>query len=382
MISTLIFYNIVLFLSTGLVFLSERTTTKLQGYLLKLMALVIVAFPVGLRYGLGRDYISYKRIYENIAHNADSYTSIEFGFYVLNRIFSFSGLNYEIFTLFISLFIFGVALKACPTKRKAFSFFLFILLFYFESFNIIRSVMVSSLMFLGITSYQKNRKTLNYLVLNAISFSIHKSAVIFFPILLFDKLIRRDILRFFVATFLFFSVFYFFYGRYIIDLIYSLAIVEQLGYSTYQGGRHDEISKFGTGVGYISRLGILIYPLLLSSFFLQKNPKNKVFIIVISISLATTLLSPYSGIFGILERLLYIGYILSILLVYSYKEIKFRKYYLILSVSLLYIFFNLKVFNGNTSFDAACINQSNMLYPYVSVFNKDDATAPMRNGCF
>src|SRR5690625_4036014 len=256
MISTLIFYNIVLFLSTGLVFLSERTTTKLQGYLLKLMALVIVAFPVGLRYGLGRDYISYKRIYENIAHNADSYTSIEFGFYVLNRIFSFSGLNYEIFTLFISLFIFGVALKACPTKRKAFSFFLFILLFYFESFNIIRSVMVSSLMFLGITSYQKNRKTLNYLVLNAISFSIHKSAVIFFPILLFDKLIRRDILRFFVATFLFFSVFYFFYGRYIIDLIYSLAIVEQLGYSTYQGGRHDEISKFGTGVGYISRLGI------------------------------------------------------------------------------------------------------------------------------
>ena len=153
-------YLIIIAISTALVYLSfkveEKTDNKLLIFLSKAVAILFPAIIAGIRYDVGTDYKGvYEPLFEEILSGKQEFRlrSIEVGYILLNKLVIWLGGNFN-FLMFLTSFITIVPIYLGLQHYKdkintTFAFFLFMLLFYQKSFNLVRQMMAVAIVFFG-----------------------------------------------------------------------------------------------------------------------------------------------------------------------------------------------------------------------------------------
>ena len=153
-------YLIIIAISTALVYLSfkveEKTDNKLLIFVSKAVAILFPAIIAGIRYDVGTDYKGvYEPLFEEILSGKQEFRlrSIEVGYILLNKLVIWLGGNFNFLMFLTSLItIVPIYLGLQHYKDKintTFAFFLFMLLFYQKSFNLVRQMMAVAIVFFG-----------------------------------------------------------------------------------------------------------------------------------------------------------------------------------------------------------------------------------------
>ena len=142
----------------------------------------------------GYDRYIYGEIFDNIADITTmkgkyseslyyNFYNSEFGYTFLNVLISFFTENRYIFILIITLIIYiflFISLRKY-TENYSLAVILFMGLWFFFTFTYLRQVLAATIVWLGI-QYVIERKLWKFLVVFLIGFSMHNSAIIFFPL--------------------------------------------------------------------------------------------------------------------------------------------------------------------------------------------------------
>ena len=194
MLKSLILYLSIIFvevfLSKLLKYNNEKNDSSFGWKLKKLFIIfIMVLIPsilAGLRYGIGTDYFSYERIYNNYISmpNFNFYVynglSIEIGFFILVKISKIIFNSYSGF-LFLSAFVtyfFAILSINRYGKYRYFGVMIFIyfILLYAPSFNIVRQMVSVSIIIYGF-KYIENKSFFKYLLIVLLALSFHTSAL-------------------------------------------------------------------------------------------------------------------------------------------------------------------------------------------------------------
>lgn len=161
--------------------------------------LVLFLFGLSLFVGLsdmfgGYDRYIYGEIFDNIADITTdrgdyseslfyNFYSSEIGYTFLNVLISFITENRYIFILIVTFIIYiclFISLRKY-TENYPLAMILFLGLWFFFTFTYLRQVLSATIVWLGI-QYVVDRKFWRFLIVSLIGFSIHNSAIIFFPL--------------------------------------------------------------------------------------------------------------------------------------------------------------------------------------------------------
>lgn len=156
----MITYLIIMAIATALVYLSfkveEKTDNKLLIFLSKAVAILFPAIIAGIRYDVGTDYKGvYEPLFEEIlsGETVQRARTFEIGYVLLNRLVIWLGGNFSVLMFLASLLtITPIYIGLSHYKKKIcvpLAFFLFMLLFYQKSFNLVRQMMAVAFVFLG-----------------------------------------------------------------------------------------------------------------------------------------------------------------------------------------------------------------------------------------
>lgn len=118
-----------------------------------------------------------------ISNECFDYFPREYGYTILNIIISYFSSNRYIFILIITLIIYTclfISIRRYATNYPL-AIIIFLGLWFYFSFTYLRQVLGATIVWLSIP-YIRKRKFLRFLILNIIAISIHKSAIIFFPV--------------------------------------------------------------------------------------------------------------------------------------------------------------------------------------------------------
>lgn len=142
----------------------------------------------------GYDRYIYGEIFDNIADITTikgdysesiyyNFYSSEFGYTFLNVLISFFTENRYIFILIVTLIIYICLFVSIRkyTENYPLAVILFLGLWFFFTFTYLRQVLAATIVWLGI-QYVIDRKFLKFLIVFLIGFSMHNSAIIFFPL--------------------------------------------------------------------------------------------------------------------------------------------------------------------------------------------------------
>lgn len=159
-----------------------------------------VALFLALRGGQGTDYFSYNHIYNEFTASWQS-GQYEYGYLILNRIFSVFGLPFWTFILFYSLLLMGLSYiiitKTC-TNRFMGLFVLYSMYFlqFFE--NGIRQALAMVIVFLGLWLTAKKERIWFLLGAAVTAYFIHASAVISLAMVIPYILVKSEKLQQFI----------------------------------------------------------------------------------------------------------------------------------------------------------------------------------------
>lgn len=156
----MIAYLIIIAIATALIYLSikieEKTDNKILIYLSKIIAILFPAIIAGIRYNVGTDYAGvYEPLFNEIlsGETIDRARKFEIGYILLNRLVILFGGNFNIVMFLASIItITPIYIGLAHYKEKInvpFAFFLFMLLFYQKSFNLVRQMMSVAIIFFG-----------------------------------------------------------------------------------------------------------------------------------------------------------------------------------------------------------------------------------------
>lgn len=187
-------YLLIFLIPVLLYFFNGQNLRKNQLFLAT--TLFCLAFFVGLSdmFG-GYDRYIYGEVFDNIADITtekgsyiksgifETYFIGEFGYTFLNILVSFITENRYIFILIVTMIIYTclyVSLRRY-TEDYPIAIILFLGLWFFFSFTYLRQVLGATIVWLGI-QYVVERKFLRFLFICFIGYSLHNSALIFFPL--------------------------------------------------------------------------------------------------------------------------------------------------------------------------------------------------------
>lgn len=162
---------------------------------------------MGMRWGVGADFFSYKYIFDNAGKNIFiQFDYIEKGFLVLNWIvhkFTSDSVCLFLICAFIIIFLFLKEIQ-CSSSDCLMSVILFISLgYYFNSMNVMRQFIAVGISFYSI-KYFKTKEWYKYLILIIIASLFHKTVLILVPVY-FMIIFLHDRL-FYLVTFVCFAL--------------------------------------------------------------------------------------------------------------------------------------------------------------------------------
>lgn len=370
MFGTLLLYNGILLVSTFFIYLSEKERTAIGRALCTTIAFFIVFLPAAFRFEIGRDYFSYQRIFNQIADGIYS-GDIESGYYFLNWLVASLGLSYEWLVGLVAFLIYFIAFLSYPKKNRAVFHFFFFVIFYFASFNVLRSALVSSLSFLACMRYMENKRKTQFIVTILFASLFHISALLFIVFPFLNWRVIKRLLRVKPLVFLSIGIFFFFTAE-IIQFAFQSSLAEFMGFSRYSRNTYyTSETEVRTGLGVLVKLSLLLLPFCFIKKVEQKFIQNNLLLLVILACILALILAATITIFSRVEQLFALGYVFAAYIMASSPRIPYR--WGIISVYVLFylITYNLDIMRGSTNYLETC--RGRQITPYVSVFNKEDS---------
>lgn len=199
-----------------------------------------------MRYGIGTDYFSYKRIFENINNGLGSRTEI--GYNLINYIIGHMGGNIQtVFFVVSFVTILFIYLSLCEHKGKisvGIGMLVFMLLYYQMSYNVVRQVLAMAISLYSV-KYIFNRQLIKFIGFTLLGASIHLSVICLFPFYFIYKFFgeRKRVL----VQLLFFSIIFILISNYDKILTPIINKIPELQYYNHYLVKKEDIS-FGFGV--------------------------------------------------------------------------------------------------------------------------------------
>jgi len=184
-----LFYTCVLLAATILAFISQFfiDRNKILSQVFFVLSFIILWYVSANRYGIGTDY----KLYENMYYEITSISTIKEGLHIFSYVepgwvlfnyivkYAFNNVQY-IFTI-SSLFTIGLSYLFIFKNRKniniGITVFIFICLFYNQSFNVVRQSLAMSISIFSYI-YMKERKCFKFFLTVGIAFCFHYSAIL------------------------------------------------------------------------------------------------------------------------------------------------------------------------------------------------------------
>jgi hypothetical protein len=357
---------IVIFIPSAIFFFEKKMPTNISVFE-KLSLLFLVVFST-LRYGVGRDYYSYKSAYEFYLPNGFDFFTTSPLFVYLNNIFYGLDFSYNLFIGFISFFyiavVYSCILKKIDKCDRALYFFIFLVLSstYFSSLNIARQSIAVSFFILTVHNIDKDRiSSWVYFVIGAF---FHTSIIFLLPLM---------ITKMKVSKYIYFVLFLF----YVISFIYPHSIFLVLS----------SLSLFGINIsdryfmlassqfGFLAVFKSLFFLLSFFQLFLMLRLKKVYSDKYVDLSILGLIISIYISIgFNILSRFepyFYCFYIIGIF--YYVKTFKVDKY--IVAFLFFAIFISLHVKDYYSPEEFSRYSAQFRLLPFFSLDEvKEDST--------
>ena len=263
MLFTIIFYNLILFITTFFAYLYSKLNDKYISKLSLSISIGIIVFITSFRsLSVGTDSKIYFEEYNNIDPSntvseniLKNFGNFEPAFVFINHYFSKFEINYITLLIFYSSFIWYLIYKTFKNQKENFyiAFFFLYTNFLFFTFNGLRQAIASAIMFYAVTVLL-NGRTIKFVLLIIFASLFHFSAILL--ILLF--FLKNYNLKF---TTIKWSVFYAL--SLIIPIKYLYVIIFKIAgffpfYSSYSGRDDFYItSNFTLGVLYQVLIGYL-----------------------------------------------------------------------------------------------------------------------------
>lgn len=320
--------------------LSVRVRDKIIRYIFILFTLIIPSSLAGMRYGIGTDYFSYKRIFENINNGLGSRTEI--GYNLINYIIGHMGGNIQtVFFVVSFVTILFIYLSLCEHKGKisvGIGMLVFMLIYYQLSYNVVRHVLAMSIGLYSV-KYIFKRRFFKYTIFILLAMSFHLSSVLMFPFYYIYKLIgvkKRAILKtlFFISVVLFMIN----YDKILYFIINKIPAIEY--YSIYLKTK-DNVS-FGFGI-FILNIPYILPGLI---YYNQLKEYDDRFIFYYELLLVGFLLK-FMSYFAAdyISRVSDIFFISIIIIIpYYFKILKRRKNLVVLNIFLIAFLFFMWIF--------------------------------------
>lgn len=374
MLGTIFLYNFILLGSTLFIYLSEKERTAIGRFLCTTIAFLIVFLPAAFRYEIGIDYYSYSDIYNDIGKNI--YTGhVEPLYYYLNLFLYKLNLPVEALFIIVAFLIYFFAFLSYPSQYKAAFHFMYLAIFYFNSFTFMRGNISIAIGLFAIMSYITQRNLLKFYLYLCIAALFHKAIILigFIP-LVNNTAIKKTLTKNNFLIIICLISLFFFKGQ-AIEKIIDSGIANLFGYQSYL--THSYFSQeveFNSGLGILAKLILLFIPL----FFVKKvekyTPNSTPLIITIIACFIALTLSLALRIFNRIEEIYAIAYIFALYLIFSTPTIPFKRSIIFIFLLFWFLTYNLAIVRGPTDHTISCDGAK--ITPYVSIFNKEDS---MRN---
>jgi len=218
MVLSYLIYHLAFFLCLTFAFISEKVTSV--KYLAIFISLLFIIGLSGLRNNVGTDYESYVRIFDTIS--IDGFTTVEPGYYALNKFFKESNKGY-LYVFCICSAITYLILYFTLLREKILTLgllFTFTFGFVFLSNNIIRQALVIPVFFYSIEFIYK-RKVLYFILSILLCSLFHFSALLLIPFYWVYKINFKKAIWFFLISFSFILSF---------TQIFNLVIIKMISF--------------------------------------------------------------------------------------------------------------------------------------------------------
>lgn len=194
MSTAIIYFSIFSITSFLMKLIPEETDNRLWKRLIRgvsvLVVLAIPAFFSGIRYGIGTDYYSYVRIFENVNNNFSNEPRIEIGYKLLNVIIGRLGGNTQTLFFIIAILTFLSVYLLLYSYKDVLSvevgMLVFFLLYYSISFNTVRSTLAYAIL-LHSFKYAKENSVWKFMVTVLLAASFHNSSLVVIPFMFLYK---------------------------------------------------------------------------------------------------------------------------------------------------------------------------------------------------
>ena len=327
-------YNVI---SISLVAVLSKLFGKKADKILFLFSVIQMTLISGLRYETGRDFLSYKRIYEIIGYEVtignflDKMYYIEPGYVLINKLCYLLNIGFVGLNLIVAFMTFYFALKAFLklSGHMFLSIYLYISFFFFcQSMNQTRQILAISLVLYAISELIEERKK-QFWIFMLIATLIHTSIVCLVPVYWLKniKLGKRVIG-------LYFSV------PIIIVLGYEvfLKIISMTKYATYFNSQYDVQGANSTVINLLVRLVMLLGCMLVHKKVEESKEKNTYYHMIWLCTICQVL-AVYSSLWGRITTNYFIAYFILIpKVVDGIRDRKFRAvgYFACILVATLY----------------------------------------------
>lgn len=261
---TIFLYITIVTIASFLGWLVSCSKNKFTELALKVLVFLVLFLPMALRYNVGTDYVAYVNYFYSPSLLIEN---SELGYYLINIVVQKLELDVQ-WVFVISSFVILVPVVFFIKKKDYFYILLiYNLLFYLESFNLVRQSISLSFVLLALYKFWYNKNVIQYLILVLISVLFHTSSVIFIPLVFLSFLHVDKKIYLFVIIFL---------GLFSFDINNAILLYEIIAsfgsdYTSYAfteyGG--SVIDNMNSGIGAMIRTLSSLFPI-----FIKNNNEN------------------------------------------------------------------------------------------------------------
>ena len=310
----MIFIIVISILSLLLVYLASKGVLK-NGLELAFSIIILVSC---IRYDYGNDYMAYFERFKSVVNYDYSISEILFGkdfdkekgWYILCKLFS----PFGFFTLvaFISIvqnvIYYNFIKKEVAKKHWYLAMFIYLFnnSFFLVQLSMMRQALAISL-FVFAWTYIKKKKLIPSLVLIYLATTIHQSAMILYPFILWAFIPKMCKYKYLAYIYIIIFLLLMTNSELLNDIFVGVMSIDDFeGYMVYEGG--NKITKYG--LGFVLNL----LPLIISLYYLKNgHEENKK--LIVSLSCIGALIIPFGEIIQLLGRVAYYFNIFSIVVV-------------------------------------------------------------------
>lgn len=170
----------------------------------------LFSFLLGLQYCVGTDYLTYVKLFSENGPSLLYFRKKEYLFYYLCQILITNGIHPQIGFLLISIIQFScicIFVNFLKLKSNILFFFLFFTVstFFFNQTNVIRQYTAATILLLFV-KYAYEKRYIRMIISLICASMFHSSAVLFLPVLLIVKFLKKNLHSFIWIVYLLVSV--------------------------------------------------------------------------------------------------------------------------------------------------------------------------------